>query len=91
MCGFTGILSLNNRYDQFNSAWLNVASNLIEHRGPDSDGTYSDGSFKVASRRLKIHDLSATADQPMRDINNRYILCYNGSIFNYKENRNLRV
>ena len=75
MCGFVGIVSHNSKYNQFNSAWLSVASNLINHRGPDSDGSYTDGHFKVASRRLKIHDLSSVADQPMMDINNRYVLC----------------
>ena len=87
MCGFTGILSLNNEHNKYNSIWLDVASNLIAHRGPDSGGSYNDGPFKIAARRLKIHDLSESADQPFVDIRDRYVLCYNGSIFNYKDLR----
>lgn len=59
----------------------------IEYRGPDQEGVYEDSYFSVAHKRLAIIDLSEQGRQPMLDPSGRYILAFNGEIYNYKELR----
>lgn len=58
----------------------------MKHRGPDDDGIWQDQDIIIGHRRLSIIDLAASR-QPMVDSSNRYILTYNGEIYNYKELR----
>src|SRR4029079_18371266 len=61
------------------------------HRGPDSSGvwsgTKSGANIGVGLRRLKILDLSDSANQPMLSGDNRFVLVFNGEIYNYLELR----
>ena len=57
------------------------------HRGPDADGHWVDENIGLGHRRLSIIDLSEAAQQPMISMNNRYIISYNGEIYNFKELR----
>lgn len=59
----------------------------IEYRGPDQEGVYEDSCFSIAHKRLAIIDLSEQGRQPMLDPSGRYILAFNGEIYNYKELR----
>jgi len=61
---------------------------LIHHRGPDGNGLYIDGNIGLGNTRLAIIDLREEANQPMYDSDNRYVIVYNGEIFNYLELRN---
>ena len=61
----------------------------LTHRGPDSAGTWSDAAAGIALgfRRLAIVDLSPAGDQPMVSQGGRYVLVYNGEIYNHRELR----
>ena len=82
MCGIAGILNLQSETN-LNEPIRNM-TNAIAHRGPDSDGFYVE-TTKVAlgHRRLSIIDLSTSANQPFIDDSGRYILIFNGEIYNY--------
>ncbi|GAL83770.1 hypothetical protein MYP_998 [Sporocytophaga myxococcoides] len=86
MCGITGIFA----YNQIGSLYminLVKAMNKLENRGPDWRGSYIDDNFGLGHRRLSIIDTSRSGDQPMKDETGRFILVYNGEIFNYQELR----
>ncbi len=79
MCGFTGFVS---RYAPDSDA-LRAMGNTIRHRGPDGEGHYIDGHCGIAHRRLSIIDL-ANGQQPMLSPDGRYVIAYNGEIYNFK-------
>lgn len=58
----------------------------ISHRGPDDEGIWSDDGITLGHRRLSIFDLSSAGHQPMHR-QNRYIVSYNGEIYNWKSLR----
>jgi asparagine synthase (glutamine-hydrolysing) len=99
MCGFAGIYKKKaNRQDVRQvQLVLNRMVSAIHHRGPDGVGIWSDtdSGMGLAHKRLSIIDLSPTGDQPMESHCQRYIISYNGEIYNYKnirydlENRNI--
>jgi len=84
MCGIAGYISLNNAIQ---SHQLKKATNLLQRRGPDAEGFYfsEDNRVGLGHRRLSILDLSASADQPMFSSDARYVIVYNGEVYNYKE------
>jgi asparagine synthase (glutamine-hydrolysing) len=57
----------------------------MAHRGPDSDGFYSNGPVSLGHRRLSIIDLSEAANQPFIDNTGDYAMVFNGEIYNYAE------
>ncbi|HEV7809392.1 MAG TPA: asparagine synthase (glutamine-hydrolyzing), partial [Candidatus Limnocylindrales bacterium] len=59
----------------------------IEHRGPDATAVADEGAAVLGHHRLSIIDLSDAASQPMVDASGRYVMTYNGEIFNYVELR----
>ena len=83
MCGVSGIFSLNRPIEKS----LNMMLGTLEHRGPDNTGKYLSKNFGMAHNRLSIIDLSDEANQPMQDDSGRYLISFNGEIFNYKELR----
>lgn len=64
-------------------------ANRLEHRGPDSQGRWidSDAGVVLIHRRLSILDLSEAGHQPMVSLSKRYVLTYNGEIYNHRELR----
>jgi asparagine synthase (glutamine-hydrolysing) len=64
-------------------------ADTIAHRGPDDSGTWADDDAGVAlaHRRLSVIDLSAEGHQPMSSASGRYVIAYNGEIYNYAEVR----
>jgi asparagine synthase (glutamine-hydrolysing) len=60
-------------------------TNAIRQRGPDAFGYYNDEICSLGHRRLSIIDLSENANQPMHSADNRYVMVYNGEVYNYQE------
>lgn len=87
MCGFTGFLDRAGFAD--GEALLRRMADTIVHRGPDSDGYWVDGEagIALAHRRLAIIDLSPAGHQPMLGADGRYVLSYNGEIYNHLDLR----
>jgi asparagine synthase (glutamine-hydrolysing) len=85
MCGIAGIISRGN----INVAALQAMISIQAHRGPDGEGAWfsNDGKIALGHRRLSIIDLSERASQPMLDVSGRYVITYNGEIYNYLEIR----
>jgi len=90
MCGFSGYFSCSS-FDQADSEKiLSKMGSVIKHRGPDDYGIwYKNGtnSIGLVHRRLSILDLSKAGHQPMISSNNRYVISYNGEIYNHLELR----
>ena len=86
MCGFVGFLGttpFQARGEQ--QALLKRMSDAIIHRGPDDAGAWSDGEHGIAlgHRRLSIVDLSPAGHQPMASSGGRYVIVFNGEIYNH--------
>ncbi len=64
-------------------------TNSMAHRGPDAEGFFSDHELAFGHRRLSIIDLSQASNQPFSDLSGRYIIIFNGEIYNYAEIRPL--
>jgi asparagine synthase (glutamine-hydrolysing) len=84
MCGIAGIVS---PYLSKNKALaaLRQMNNAIAHRGPDAEGMWDDEHAYLGHRRLSIIDLSDSGTQPLHSYDNRYVVIYNGELYNYKE------
>jgi asparagine synthase (glutamine-hydrolysing) len=82
MCGITGIFAFN-QIGAFYMINLGKSIDLLAHRGPDGRGTYIDELIALGHRRLSIID-TINGRQPMHDVSNRYMIIFNGEIFNYK-------
>ena len=82
MCGFTGFVS--NSIPDIDA--LRAMANTIRHRGPDDEGFFTDDRCGIAHRRLSIIDL-ANGHQPMISDDGRYVLVYNGEVYNFQELR----
>ncbi|QLQ25747.1 MAG: asparagine synthase (glutamine-hydrolyzing) [Dechloromonas sp.] len=85
MCGITGIVNLNG--DPASPAILKRMTDAIAHRGPDGEGQWVEGNVGLGHRRLAIIDLSPAGRQPMLSADGRYVLTYNGEIYNFRELR----
>lgn len=90
MCGITGFLGGNFSNKNKNKLILLEMSKQLFARGPDSSGIWLDDSSKIglAHRRLSIVDLSSSGHQPMISSSRRYIITYNGEIYNSSDIRN---
>ena len=86
MCGITGFFFLKANKDSYLSSIKKMTTSLT-HRGPDSFGYWSsnDNDVYLGHRRLSILDLSKHGDQPMTSLCGRYIITFNGEIYNFKE------
>lgn len=82
MCGITGIISKKH----IQSDIIKQMTDTIIHRGPDGFGYYQDDLCAFGHRRLSIVDLSAAGRQPMEYME-RYVITFNGEIYNYPELR----
>jgi len=83
MCGIAGILDL--RGEAVDPAEVDAMAESITHRGPDDSGTFVRGPIGLANNRLAIIDVSAAGHQPMASDDGRYVLVYNGELYNFRE------
>lgn len=86
MCGILGLWQPNDANSSVERR-LNQSLKVLNHRGPDDRGIWlaSDNKVGFGHVRLSIIDTSTLAHQPMVDTSSRYILVFNGEIYNYKE------
>lgn len=83
MCGISGIYlnnSLRNKEKR-----IKKMNDSLNHRGPDSQGTFLDKNIALGFRRLAIIDLDKRSNQPMHSIDNKWHIVFNGEIYNFEE------
>ena len=90
MCGIAGFCDPGRIIDQRD--WLRILNRMgdaVKHRGPDGSGTWVSDDLGVAlcHRRLAILDLSDRARQPMESHGGRFVVSFNGEIYNHRELR----
>ncbi len=85
MCGIAGVLHLDGR--PVVKETIKRMTDAIAHRGPDGEGQWVENNVGVGHRRLAIIDLSDAARQPMISIEHRYVLSFNGEIYNFMDLR----
>ena len=88
MCGIAGYWDTRRRSstEQLQTVVTQMRDTLV-HRGPDGAGSWVDANIGVAfgHRRLAILDLTASGQQPMVSNSKRYVITFNGEIYNFKE------
>ncbi|MBX9786549.1 MAG: asparagine synthase (glutamine-hydrolyzing) [Alphaproteobacteria bacterium] len=88
MCGIVGSLSWSTPEDP---AIVKRMMESIIHRGPDAGGIWTKEPITLGHRRLSILDTSEAANQPMTDSSRRYIISFNGEIYNFHSLRNTLI
>ena len=88
MCGIAGLFDLSR--GQPAGALDRAVRNMIDtltHRGPDGQGTFVDeaGGVALGHRRLSVIDLSEAGAQPMTSADGRFVISFNGEIYNFAE------
>ena len=86
MCGLVGYLGGSGSLGESDHlAALKRMSDRIATRGPDGEGQWADAAARIglAHRRLAVVDLSSAGQQPMRSVSDRYVLSFNGEIYNH--------
>jgi asparagine synthase (glutamine-hydrolysing) len=84
MCGINGILHLQSQ-KKVDERSLTRMRDSLEHRGPDDKGLFIENNIGLGHRRLSILDVSTAGHQPFLSENGRYVMVYNGEIYNFKE------
>ena len=90
MCGIAGFLNTRAAVSSAESSEIAAAMNRsLQHRGPDDDGVWIDteAGISLVHRRLSIVDLSPAGHQPMMSADGRYVITYNGEIYNFGDIR----
>lgn len=82
MCGIAGILNLDG--SPASAALVKAMSDALAHRGPDGEGQFIEGAVGLGHRRLAIIDLSPAGRQPMESGDGRFIISYNGEVYNFQ-------
>lgn len=89
MCGFAGFLGQGSIHSSDWPALLEKMGCVIAHRGPDDAGFWTDANARIGlvHRRLSIVDLSPAGHQPMMSASGRYVIAFNGEIYNHQDLR----
>ena len=82
MCGIAGVVNFK---ESVEIKHIKQMMNIIKHRGPDDEGVYVDKNISIGHVRLSIIDLSQRGHQPMFSNDDRYVISFNGEIYNYIE------
>jgi len=85
MCGITGFIQYSGGAGEDLASRCQAMADTIVHRGPDAGGVWVDPDFPLAlgHRRLSIIDLTAAGAQPMQSASGRYVLSFNGEVYNF--------
>jgi asparagine synthase (glutamine-hydrolysing) len=88
MCGLAGFFrTYSTPHPEAHQSWLKAMGQAIIHRGPDAGAVWLDDHIGMVHRRLSILDLSTAGTQPMVSRSGRYVIAFNGEIYNYLELR----
>lgn len=87
MCGLIGILASQDRAEESLRRVVNAMTRPLVHRGPDASGVWTECGVALGHRRLSILDLSPAGSQPMHSACGRYVVVYNGEIYNHLDLR----
>jgi asparagine synthase (glutamine-hydrolysing) len=90
MCGIAGLFDVRGSLrDGSPAALAQRMADTMSHRGPDGHGAWEDATAGIglAHRRLAIVDLSATGAQPMHSADGRFVITYNGEVYNFQDLR----
>lgn len=85
MCGLTGIFNLDD--SPVPASVIKKMTGVIGHRGPDGEGFYIHKCLGIGHKRLAIIDITPRGLQPMTSKNGRWVIAFNGCIYNYLELR----
>jgi len=83
MCGIAGLLIPGSSDADGITVILQNMTRSLAHRGPDAEGYWTEGAVALGHRRLSILDLSDAGAQPMRSESGRYVIVFNGEIYNH--------
>lgn len=89
MCGITGIWDISGTAPDALGRQLRAMTDMLAHRGPDDSGAWLDeaAGIGLGFRRLSIIDLSPAGHQPMVSASGRFVICFNGEVYNAPELR----
>lgn len=82
MCGIAGFFGTNHGLGR---PELRAMTERLAHRGPDAEGFFVDEVVGLGHRRLSIMDLRDVANQPMHSADGRYVIVFNGEVYNFRE------
>jgi asparagine synthase (glutamine-hydrolysing) len=85
MCGIAAIYSQQGHDSAQAGTRIQSMTDEMKHRGPDGNGHYIDSHVALGQRRLSIIDLSEAGAQPMTSSNGRFVIVFNGEIYNYQD------
>lgn len=83
MCGIVGVI--NKKGERVEREMIDRMNRVMIHRGPDADGVFVENNIGLGHRRLSIVDLSEDGNQPMYSGDEKFVIVYNGEIYNYCE------
>lgn len=84
MCGITGFTVPKNSQKNYPEIISGMVNSLV-HRGPNAKNSWNDEHVYLGHARLSIIDLSESSNQPMHSSDDRYVIIYNGELYNYRE------
>lgn len=88
MCGFAGLYYTDGRLSpEMTEGWARDMVSTIRHRGPDDSGVWAEPGIVLGHARLSIVDLSVAGHQPMTSADGRFVMSYNGEIYNHVDLR----
>lgn len=85
MCGINGVYQFGGR--SFDEKMIQKMNQTSAHRGPDAEGSYVDSHVMLGHRRLSIIDPTENSNQPFHSADGRFVLVFNGEIYNYRDIR----
>src|SRR6266516_2177879 len=86
MCGIAGFWFKDSAPESARK-WLRDSAKSLHHRGPDDSGLWFDGAVGFGHTRLSILDLSPLGHQPMASRDGRWVMAFNGEVYNFREIR----
>lgn len=87
MCGIAGYVAGRGALSREQIKAVCSMTSSLKHRGPDAGDTWNDAVAVFGHRRLAVVDLSSAGAQPMQSSSGRYVICYNGEIYNHADLR----